>query len=505
MKYLIYSRVSERGSKWSGETSCSAQAENCRRYVLARDPRAVFLYEKDEFVTGTSNDRPALARILKDIGSGEWDTLVAWDMDRLVRGIRGWIDISDALTDHRKGLIVCSLDLDYSTLHGQTMLQVSAVLGGFFAKQNAAKTRDKMKHMARQGLWCPGETPMGYVRPVRKNPQVRLPEDNILQVDPSGAAVVREIFACYARGESTSKLSRRLDIQEDRIMRILKNPVYIGRIVYGDVTAEGKHKPLITPEVFAEAAARLPGKSAGPRRQAQHHEYLLSGHVHCSCGKMMSASHARGGTGKAYPYYRCGDTRCTAPRKMVRADLLDKAVLEQISGRAQNDRDIEENYSRLMKTISTIRKGTDEALDALRRDVRPLEDRATRLSEAIQAGTLGPRTIQGLSDDLEALYGKIGRLRGEIEAKERAIEEAEPPYSAEILAQAWRETAKKLTTSADPVMRRKWVDLHIARIQHIRGDDWKIQFMAYAGDPARVRTSGGGWYPGRGSNARPTV
>jgi DNA invertase Pin-like site-specific DNA recombinase len=497
MKYLIYTRVSPRGSRWSGETSCETQADNCRRYVMARDPKAVFLYEKDELITGTTNDRPALNRILAEIGKGEWDTLVVLDMERLVRGIRGWISLSDVLLAHHKGLIVCSLDLDYSSLQGQTMLQVSAVLGGFFAKQNALKTRQKMEHMARKGLWCPGETPMGYIRPVRPNPNVRMPDDNILVIEPKGAAVVTEIFERYIAGESTNKLARRLNIPEDRILRILKNRVYTGKIIYGEITSDGKHEPIITPEQFALVAARLPGTSTGPRRQAHIYEYLLSGHVHCSCGKMMSASHSKGGSGKSYPYYRCGDVRCKAPRKMIRADQLDRAVLEQIAARAENDHDVEANYERIMKSVSNLRKQSDDVLDELRGAVAPLEKRAENLSQAIQAGTMGPKTIQSLSDDLEGLYGQIEVFRGQIEAQERALEASTPPDTVQILAAAWRQMARSLIESADTDRRRKWVEMHVDKIFHLRGDDWKIQFMAYAGDPARVRTSGGGWYPAR--------
>lgn len=498
MKYLIYTRVSERGSRWSGETSCAAQAEECRRYVLAKDPTATFeTAPPDEFVSGRTNDRPVLNDIIREIGKADWDTLVAIDMERLVRSIRGWIAISDILSANRKGLIICRLDIDYSSIQGQAMLGIGAVFGEFFARQNAQKTRDKMEYMARKGLWCPGVTPFGYVRADRENPKLRRLEDNVLKIDPQTADIVRELFDRYIAGESTNKLARRLDMPEDRILRILHNRVYTGKIVYGDVVSDGLHEPIISPEKFALVAARLPGTSKGPRRQAHIYEYLLSGHVHCSCGKMMSASHAKGGSGKKYPYYRCGDIRCKAPRKMIRADQLDQAVLEQIAARAENDHDVEENYARIMKSVATLRKQSDGVLDEMRRAVAPLEKRAANLSQAMQAGTMGPMTIQSLSDDLEALHGQISVFRGQIEAQERALEAATPPDTVQILAEAWRQTARALIESTDTSRRRKWVEMHVDKIFHLRGDDWKIQFMAYAGDPARVRTSGGGWYPGR--------
>lgn len=41
MKYCIYARVSPKGSSWDGkETSIPDQLEECRRYIVARDPQA---------------------------------------------------------------------------------------------------------------------------------------------------------------------------------------------------------------------------------------------------------------------------------------------------------------------------------------------------------------------------------------------------------------------------------------------------------------------------------
>jgi len=59
MKYLIYTSVSERGSDYHGETSCQAQADECRCYALARDPATTFTgVETDEFLPARPPSAP---------------------------------------------------------------------------------------------------------------------------------------------------------------------------------------------------------------------------------------------------------------------------------------------------------------------------------------------------------------------------------------------------------------------------------------------------------------
>ena len=496
MNYLIYTRVSERGSKWEGETSCEAQAEECRRDIMGRDKHAkIEIAPPDEFVSGRTNDRPVLSKILATMDAATWDTLVVIDMDRLARSNKGWIQIAEKLAQHKKGLICVRQAADFSSIQGQMMLGLFSVLGEFFAKSNAQKTRDKMFHMARQGLYCPGVVPLGYVRKKKG--------DNALAIDPAPAAMVKDIFESYLAGESTGKLARRLDMHEDKIMRMLKNHTYTGRIIYGDIDAPGKHEAIIPPELFAAVQHRLPKTNRAPRPNVRIHEYLLSGLVRCSCGATMSASAATGGSGKSYPQYRCGDVRCKSTRKIIRADLLDKAVLEQISAKAESDKDIEKNYQRLTAMITTIKKQINPALESLRTELAPLEKKAANLSNAIQEGTLSREAIKGMAPDLDRLYGQIWVLKAEIHKQELQIDNTIAPDTVEQLSAAWRATARELINSTDATKRRNWIEHHIQTVTNNRGNDWCINF--WTDKIGNVRASGGEWYPGRGSNARPAV
>ena len=93
MHYLIYTRVSPRGSDWTGETSCQSQDSNCRADLLRRDPGATFdAAPPEEFKTGRNNARPVHG--------------VAADGKATAQEIRsGCFVKEEALSCHPKGVI----------------------------------------------------------------------------------------------------------------------------------------------------------------------------------------------------------------------------------------------------------------------------------------------------------------------------------------------------------------------------------------------------------------
>jgi len=91
MKYLIYTRVSPKGSNWVGsETTVVDQAAQCKAYIFATDPQGEVLDTvTDEFESGCSSKRPGWQTILSDLehDRSEWDVLVVRHLDRFSRSL----------------------------------------------------------------------------------------------------------------------------------------------------------------------------------------------------------------------------------------------------------------------------------------------------------------------------------------------------------------------------------------------------------------------------------
>lgn len=100
MKYLIYARISERGSSSEGETSIDMQLEYCRRYIAERQGEIVREVQ-DVYISGKSLNRPGIQRILSECRSGaaEWDCLCVYSLSRLTRSPRDLYKVIDVLLD----------------------------------------------------------------------------------------------------------------------------------------------------------------------------------------------------------------------------------------------------------------------------------------------------------------------------------------------------------------------------------------------------------------------
>ena len=205
MKYLIYARVSPKGSSWDQtETSISTQLEDCRKYILARDPTAEIAEITDEFYTAANSQRPGYQQVLADLESGQadWDVLVVRHLDRLSRSLVDSIPIIEFLRDNGKGLVSVLQNLDLSTPTGRAMLWIILVFAQWEREMLGERVKAKMVSIAAGGGWPCGHTPYGYKRSGVKH-------DNVLQIDPKRAERVRDIFKSFANGESSDSLARR--------------------------------------------------------------------------------------------------------------------------------------------------------------------------------------------------------------------------------------------------------------------------------------------------------
>jgi site-specific DNA recombinase len=89
-----------------------------------------------------------------------------------------------------------------------------------------------------------------------------------------------------------------------RLHALLQNRYYLGTVTYQGIEYEGKHPPLVTPEVFEAVQAVLDSHRQGGERAYRHTHYLKGtlrcGRCHCRLGYRVSR-----GNGGVYAYYFC--------------------------------------------------------------------------------------------------------------------------------------------------------------------------------------------------------
>ena len=120
MKYVLYARVSPRGSDFEGETTISMQLQYCRDYVKFHGGEVVGEYF-DEFSSGKDTHRPQFSLIMKELekGTAEWDAMIVYKLSRMTRSLRDGVNIFAELFRQGKGFVSATENLDFSSPAGR--------------------------------------------------------------------------------------------------------------------------------------------------------------------------------------------------------------------------------------------------------------------------------------------------------------------------------------------------------------------------------------------------
>lgn len=269
-----------------------------------------------------------------------------------------------------------------------------------------------------------------------------LVENNVLVPDPDRAPYVVEIFERYVSGEGMYPIARSLNARgvttrrgtkmENRTIEyILRNPVYIGKIRWNPagrtrrdfdnpniILAQGKHKPLISDELWEAAQERIreqkaknpyKGKPVGVRRK-----HWLCGVLRCAaCGSTLIVQ-----TFKYGSYWHCNNHvrgRC-AHSQNTRVDLVEAAVLERLR------HDLSSTNPLTYRAVRAPSPSDSESA-TLERSIGALERRLDRLREAYLAGV----------EDLDSYAAGKRRIDSELEALRAQLHSLSAPSDTEAI------------------------------------------------------------------------
>src|SRR3972149_2008100 len=112
----IYTRKSSEDGLEQDFNSLDAQREACEAYILSQKSAGWIalpeMYD-DGGISGGTLERPALQRLLSDIGASRIDTVVVYKVDRLTRSLNDFAKIVDAFD--AKGVSFVSVTQQFNT------------------------------------------------------------------------------------------------------------------------------------------------------------------------------------------------------------------------------------------------------------------------------------------------------------------------------------------------------------------------------------------------------
>jgi DNA invertase Pin-like site-specific DNA recombinase len=346
--------------------------------------------------------RPGLLRAVEAVEAGEAKAIVVAYASRLARSLR----VKEQVVTRVEAAGGRVLTVDFGPLGEATASDwLSGTLIMAFAEYQRREAKERFQtaqeNAVRIGVYPFPEVPPGYIKAA----------DRRLVVDPATAPIMVEAFAMRDVGKSFRQIhaylkSQGIDRQLSSMTKLLSNPLYIGRLEYGEFVNSESHEPIIDAATFKRVKDRI--EPAG--RQAKSDKLLSRlGILRCStCGSRMTASSCRSGT---YELYRCGKREeCEHPVGIgahiiePQIEKLTKWALSELEGRKSNDASVKEAEAALAKARAATEafvQGT-EGLDAA--------VIKTRVSELLRAEAEAQQAYNRIAD-CETSLSRVTTMR----------------------------------------------------------------------------------------------
>jgi DNA invertase Pin-like site-specific DNA recombinase len=307
LRCAVYTRKSSEEGLDMEFNSLDAQREACEAFIASQRAEGWVLVRDrydDGGVSGGTLERPALKRLVADIGDGLVDVVVVYKIDRLSRSLVDFTKLVEVFDANSVTFVSVTQSFNTTTSMGRLTLNILLSFAQFEREVIGERIRDKVAASRKRGMWMGGYVPLGYDVRERK-----------LVVNDAEAALVRRIFQGFVETESCTKLvqilraegattKRGRPLTKHDVYRILSNRVYLGEAVHKGTAYPGEHDAIVTQAQWDAVHAVL---QVSPRvrvnRTRNTTAPLLRGLIFDSDGRAMSPSHSRGRGGQMYRYY----------------------------------------------------------------------------------------------------------------------------------------------------------------------------------------------------------
>ena len=183
--------------------------------------------------TGTTQSRPVLAQALADAEKAG-AALVVFALSRWARNVEGGLRDMDRMREAGVRVESASEPVELESAIGRFGVQILLAVAELEVGQKAEGWRSTISANKAAGLWH-GVVPLGYRRPTIAEAKVIGRRSGIIAPDRKAAAIVRDVFARVASGESVDALGRELVERgvfrrTGSVYELLRNRVYLGEI-----------------------------------------------------------------------------------------------------------------------------------------------------------------------------------------------------------------------------------------------------------------------------------
>ncbi|MDU9328980.1 cassette chromosome recombinase CcrB [Staphylococcus pseudintermedius] len=436
--------------------SIEGQITQIEQYCLFNGYELVDIYA-DRGISGKSMNRPELQRMLNDAKNGKLDCVMVYKTNRLARNTSDLLTIVEEL--HRQNVEFFSLSerIEVKNSTGKLMLQILASFSEFERNTILENIYTGQHQRALEGYYQ-GNLPLGYNN---------IPDNKKeLMINQHEANIVKYIFESYAKGHGYRKIANALNhkgyvtkkgnpFSISAITYILSNPFYIGKIQFAKykdwnekrrkglndkpVIAQGKHSPIISQDLWDKVQMRKKQIKEKPQVHGKGTN-LLTGIIRCpQCGAAMAASNTtntlKDGTKKRIRYYSCSNFRnkgskvCSA--NSVRADVIEKYVMDQILEIVKSDKVIKQ-------VVERVNQENRVDVAALNHDIaykqQQFDEINTKLKNLVQTIEDNPDLTSALKPTIHQYETQLNDITNQMNQLKQQQNQEKPSYDTKQIA-----------------------------------------------------------------------
>lgn len=368
--YLRQSVSREKDARDGGSVSTAFQLAAVQRWCDVNDV-TLLAHHQDVDESGASSTRKGLDAFVADVRRYRPDHAVMWDIKRLSRSLKLFLDVFDALQETKTDIVSCT----EGTRHPAFVWKMLVL----FAEEERERISVNITHGKREATKRGrhlGYAPLGYLRN----------GDGELVIDDETAWIIRWIYDRALAGQTATAICRAANERSlptpgvvrrrrdpnarlgstqwsrETIEATLRRPTYAGLVQSGEqsrskhgksvapVIAEGNHPPLIPRSQWEAVQRFLDGNGRDSRPRGAWH-WLKTRVVCAECGGLLYYIDAgRSDSDIRDRYWRCSrsykktfgramEERCPSPVNRIADRKLTGMVVDELSGALTRDVD----------------------------------------------------------------------------------------------------------------------------------------------------------------------
>lgn len=396
----IYARFSSDNQR---EESVEIQVERCSQLIINNNWVVGEVYA-DYAMTGTNDNRPAFQRCITDAKAKLFDVLVIYKHDRFARNVELSLKYKRQLKDAGVRIVSVREGESKDTPDGFLHDTLDATFAEYYSRNLSVLIRDGINKNA-HNCKASGIRIFGY----------DVDATDHFTINETQAAIVREIFANYAGGMTVNQLfawlknigcttKRGKPWSKNGIIKLLKNPSYIGTYHYAGYTKEGGMPAIVERGLFEKVQDVMKNRNSY-KRECTNENYLLTEKLYClNCGRSLCGTSGTGKSGRKYCYYACqskaGNCGLRLPAQKLE-DAVNKATKELI-----ND---DTNINAMVDTVMQYAASKPSKEPMYKAELKKVTSKRNKLANSIANG-VDPLAVKDSINACQARISELDRL-----------------------------------------------------------------------------------------------